>query len=44
MATRLNEPKAKLTDLAYQMIEEAIVTLRIRPGTSLGDVPLAVEP
>ncbi len=41
MATRLNEPKAKLTDLAYQMIEEAIVTLRIRPGTSLSEQALS---
>ncbi len=41
MVAQLNEPKSKLTDLAYQMIEEAIVTLRIRPGTALSEQALS---
>ena len=40
-AARLVEPKTKLTDLAYAMIEEAIVTLRIPPGTAISEQNLA---
>ena len=39
-AGQLVEPKAKLTDLAYAMIEEAIVTLRIPPGTAISEQDL----
>lgn len=28
------EPKAKLTDIAYEKIEEAIVTLKLAPGVA----------
>mgnify|MGYP000001588196 CR=1 FL=1 len=35
------EPKVKLTDLAYQVIEEAIVTLRIPPGTAISEQTLS---
>lgn len=38
---RLIEPKAKLTDLAYELIEEAIVTLRIPPGTAVSEQALS---
>jgi len=38
---QLIEPKAKLTDLAYEMIEEAIVTLRIPPGTAISEQTLS---
>jgi DNA-binding GntR family transcriptional regulator len=34
-------PNAKLTDLAYEQIEEAIVTLRIPPGTSVSELALS---
>lgn len=34
-------PNAKLPDLAYEQIEEAIVTLRIRPGTSVSELTLS---
>src|SRR6218665_4078076 len=37
----LPEPKAKLTDLAYGMIEEAIVTLRIPPGSAISEQVLS---
>lgn len=37
----LPEPRAKLTDLAYKLIEEAIVTLRIPPGTALSEQALS---
>lgn len=37
VAAQLMAPKAKLTDLAYQLIEEAIVTLRIPPGTAVSE-------
>ena len=40
-AAPLAEPKAKLTDLAYEMIEEAIVTLRIPPGTAISEQVLS---
>src|SRR5687767_2796713 len=40
-AAQLAEPKAKLTDLAYEMIEEAIVTLRIPPGTAISEQALS---
>ena len=35
------EPKTKLTDLAYDMLEEAIVTLRIPPGAVISEQALA---
>jgi DNA-binding GntR family transcriptional regulator len=41
VAGELAEPKAKLTDQAYTMIEEAIVTLRIPPGTAISEQALA---
>lgn len=34
-------PNAKLTDLAYEQIEEAIVTLRIPPGTTVSELTLS---
>jgi DNA-binding GntR family transcriptional regulator len=34
-------PNAKLTDLAYEQLEEAIVTLRIPPGTSVSELTLS---
>lgn len=37
----LREPKAKLTDLAYEMLEEAIVTLRLPPGSTVSEQALA---
>lgn len=37
----LPEPRTKLTDLAYKQIEEAIVTLRIPPGTALSEQALS---
>ena len=40
-AVPLIEPKAKLTDLAYQIIEEAIVTLRIPPGAVVTEQALS---
>ena len=40
-AAPLLGPKAKLTDLAYEMIEEAIVTLRIPPGTAISEQVLS---
>lgn len=40
-AHELLEPKAKLTDLAYGMIEEAIVTLRIPPGAAVSEQRLS---
>ena len=40
-AAQLIEPKTKLTDLAYQQIEEAIVTLRIPPGTPISEQVLS---
>lgn len=40
-AAALVEPKTKLTDLAYQMIEEAIVTLRLPPGAAVSEQALA---
>jgi len=33
--------KAKLTDIAYQQLEEAIVTLRIPPGTLISEQSLS---
>jgi DNA-binding GntR family transcriptional regulator len=35
------EPRTKLTDLAYQKIEEAIVTLRIPPGSAVSEQALS---
>lgn len=35
------EPRTKLTDLAYQKIEEAIVTLRIPPGSAISEQALS---
>ena len=35
------EPKVKLTDLAYEQIEEAIITLRIPPGTVVSELTLS---
>lgn len=34
-------PSAKLTDLAYEKLEEAIVTLKLRPGTSVSESSLS---
>ncbi|MDB5821707.1 MAG: gntR [Herminiimonas sp.] len=34
-------PSAKLTDLAYRKLEEAIVTLKLRPGTSVSESSLS---
>lgn len=39
--TSLPEPKMKLTDLAYEMLEEAIVTLRLPPGAAVSEQQLA---
>lgn len=36
----LVEPKAKLTDLAYTLVEEAIVTLRLPPGSVVSEQQL----
>jgi DNA-binding GntR family transcriptional regulator len=41
IAAQLVEPKAKLTDMAYAMIEEAIVTLQLPPGTVVSEQALA---
>lgn len=38
---KLLAPNAKLPDLAYEQIEEAIVTLRIPPGTSVSELALS---
>lgn len=35
------EPKLKLTDLAYDQIEEAIITLRIPPGSVVSELTLS---
>ncbi len=35
------EPKLKLTDLAYEQIEEAITTLRIPPGSVVSELTLS---
>jgi DNA-binding GntR family transcriptional regulator len=35
------EPKLKLTDLAYEQIEEAIITLRIPPGSVVSELTLS---
>ena len=35
------EPPAKLTDLAYEQIEEAIVTLRLPPGAAVSEQSLS---
>ena len=34
-------PAAKLTDLAYEKLEEAIVTLKLRPGASVSEATLS---
>lgn len=38
---RIIAPSAKLTDLAYEKLEEAIVTLKLRPGTSVSESTLS---
>jgi DNA-binding GntR family transcriptional regulator len=38
---KLLAPNAKLPDIAYELIEEAIVTLRIAPGTSVSELTLS---
>lgn len=38
---QLAEPKAKLPDLAYQLLEEAIVTLKLPPGAAVSEQALA---
>lgn len=38
---QLAEVPAKLTDLAYQQIEDAIVTLRLPPGTAVSEQSLS---
>ena len=35
------EPRARLTDLAYETLEEAIVTLKLPPGTAISEQTLA---
>ena len=35
------EPKTKLTDLAYQQLEEAITTMRIPPGSVVSELSLS---
>ncbi len=35
------EPKLKLTDIAYEQIEEAIITLRIPPGSVISELTLS---
>jgi len=35
------EPKRTLTDIAYERLEEAIVTLRIPPGTAVSELTLS---
>lgn len=35
------EPKTRLTDLAYEKLEDAIVTLRLPPGTAVSEQTLA---
>ncbi len=35
------EPKAKLTDIAYEKIEEAIVTLKLAPGVAISEATLS---
>ncbi|NYT83643.1 GntR family transcriptional regulator [Alcaligenaceae bacterium] len=35
------EPKAKLTDIAYQKLEEAIVTLQLAPGVAISEATLS---
>jgi DNA-binding GntR family transcriptional regulator len=37
----LAAPKTKLPDLAYEMLEEAIVTLQLPPGTAISEQALA---
>lgn len=34
-------PTAKLTDLAYEKLEEAIVTLKLRPGSAVSELTLS---
>ena len=36
----MHEPKKKLTDVAYQLLEEAIVTLRLPPGSVVSEQAL----
>jgi DNA-binding GntR family transcriptional regulator len=40
-AESLLAPSAKLTDLAYEKLEEAIVTLKLRPGASVSEASLS---
>jgi DNA-binding GntR family transcriptional regulator len=37
----LAEPKAKLTDVAYEQIEEAIITMRLPPGSVVSEQSLS---
>lgn len=39
--SRLTAPAAKLPDQAYEMLEEAIVTLQLKPGTTVSEQALA---
>ena len=41
LGDKLLAQQAKLPDLAYELIEEAIVTLRIPPGTSVSELTLS---
>lgn len=40
VASPLPEPKAKLTDMAYVMLEEAIITLHLPPGAAVSEQQL----
>src|SRR5690606_20000953 len=40
-AVSTNGAKAKLTDLAYERIEEAIVTLALPPGSAISELQLS---
>ena len=37
----VNEPRRTLTDIAYEQLEEAIVTLRLAPGTAVSELTLS---
>lgn len=41
LAVMAPEGKTKLTDVAYELIEEAIVTLRLQPGTPISEQSLS---
>lgn len=38
---KMAEPKLKLTDIAYEQLEEAIITLRIPPGSVVSELTLS---